>query len=346
VWCFLACAGRPVWFDLEPSPIDSESGSGGDSGRGGEHDGDGDPQTSQAVLRSWGFFELADSSRHAPFRVISDERGSGVVTVQCHVLERFLEVCARLVGIDVRLGVAYAGVCSSAGSGDMVATLAAPRRDQVATLATLGPGRPHQDQVATLAAPQSSGRGPAWDTGTGPNSALTGTSADTSAENNPEGPLTVPMCTAIDNDRHVAFDLLLGADGPRSAVRSSLGLAYPARSAFSSAGGQLSRAPSELSQVTLIVSFALDNATGRCPQPRRDAATGLPDPPYEVSFDELGVSSVFKRLYEPYCELQVRDRAATIHGSTPPITPPIPLPLAVHAYQRCESPCASRRPQN
>jgi hypothetical protein len=175
---------------------------------------------------------------------------------------------------------------------------------------------------------------------------LTGTSADTSAENNPEGPLTVPMCTAIDDDRHVAFDLLLGADGPRSAVRSSLGLAYPARSAFSSAGGQLSRAPSELSQVTLIVSFALDNATGRCPQPRRDAATGLPDPPYEVSFDELGVSSVFKRLYEPYCELQVRDRAATIHGSTPPITPPIPLPLAVHAYQRCESPCASRRPQN
>jgi hypothetical protein len=321
VWCFLACAGRPVWFDLEPSPIDSESGSGGDSGRGGEHDGDGDPQTSQAVLRSWGFFELADSSRHAPFRVISDERGSGVVTVQCHVLERFLEVCARLVGIDVRLGVAYAGVCSSAGSGDM-------------------------DMVATLAAPQSSGRGPAWDTGTGPNSALTGTSAATSAENNPEGPLTVPMCTAIDDDRHVAFDLLLGADGPRSAVRSSLGLAYPARSAFSSAGGQLSRAPSELSQVTLIVSFALDNATGRCPQPRRDAATGLPDPPYEVSFDELGVSSVFKRLYEPYCELQVRDRAATIHGSTPPITPPIPLPLAVHAYQRCESPCASRRPQN
>ena len=30
----------------------------------------------------------------APFRIVEDERGSGVVTVQCHVPERFLEVCA------------------------------------------------------------------------------------------------------------------------------------------------------------------------------------------------------------------------------------------------------------
>ena len=91
----------------------------------------------------------------------------------------------------------------------------------------------------------------------------------------------------------------------RSAVRTSVGIGYPAHSAFSSAGGQLVRTRDELSQVSLIVAFALENATGRCPQPRRDPLSGLPDPPYDVSFDEPGVSSVFKRLYEPYCELQI-----------------------------------------
>ena len=44
---------------------------------------------------------------------------------------------------------------------------------------------------------------------------------------------------------------------------------------------------------------------GLCPQPKRDPSSGLPAPPYDISFDEPGVSSVFKRLYEPYCELQI-----------------------------------------
>ena len=40
------------------------------------------------------------------------------------------------------------------------------------------------------------------------------------------------------------------------------------------------------------------------PPLRRDAA-GVPLPPHEPSFDEPGVSTVFKRFFEPYCELQL-----------------------------------------
>lgn len=295
---------RPVWFDLEPSPPSSEGkdegrGESDGGGEGGDDGDDGDGQQShgsQALLRSWGFFELASSSHDAPFRVVADERGSGVVTVQCHVLESFLEVCARLVGIDLRLGVAYEGVCAASSDGIIHAMLATPQ----ASARTAASGRGNRSSGIFLA--------------------------------NPQEPLVVAPCADDDGEggddtaeSRVPFDLLLGADGPRSAVRSSIGLAYPARSAFSTAGGELSRTPSELSQVTLIVSFALDNATGtgRCPQPRRDAATGLPDAPYEVSFDEPGVSSVFKRLYEPYCELQVRALAACARKLHPAHARPI-----------------------
>ena len=55
--------------------------------------------------------------------------------------------------------------------------------------------------------------------------------------------------------------------------------------------------------MTLILAFELD-AGGRCPALRRDAA-GVPLPPHEPSFDEPGVSTVFKRFFEPYCELQL-----------------------------------------
>ena len=66
-----------------------------------------------------------------------------------------------------------------------------------------------------------------------------------------------------------------------------------------------------ISQVTLIIAFALD-ANERCPQPMREEPTsaggqqqGYALAPHEISFDEVGVSAVFKRLYEPYCELQI-----------------------------------------
>ena len=40
-------------------------------------------------------------------------------------------------------------------------------------------------------------------------------------------------------------------------------------------------------------------------QPWRDPETDRVLPAYDASFDEAGVSAVFKRLFEPYCELQL-----------------------------------------
>jgi len=117
-------------------------------------------------------------------------------------------------------------------------------------------------------------------------------------------PLLARSCT--DADRHgvtVPFDILVGADGPRSRVRDALDLTYAPRARFSAADGSLWRTEAALSQVTLILAFELD-AGRRCPALRRDA-TGVPLPPHEPSFDEPGVSTVFKRFFEPYCELQL-----------------------------------------
>ena len=55
--------------------------------------------------------------------------------------------------------------------------------------------------------------------------------------------------------------------------------------------------------MTLIVAFEMVH--GRCPQPARDDHTGLPVSPHDAAFDEPGVSTVWKRLYEPYCEMQL-----------------------------------------
>lgn len=281
---------RPVWFDLQPAAAadEAEDESTGESGA---------TPTSQEVLRSWGFFELAASSHSsssgssaphaAPFRIVEDERGSGVVTVQCHVLERFLEVCARLVGIDVQLGVAYAGACADAASGDVHAVL---------TNGGSAMGEGGGAESATSPALISEGEGEPLVLSHCEGHGSIGGGVDVGGDGGGGGGRGRSL---------LPFDLLIGADGPRSAVRTSVGIGYPAHSAFSSAGGQLVRTRDELSQVSLIVAFALENATGRCPQPRRDPLSGLPDPPYDVSFDEPGVSSVFKRLYEPYCELQI-----------------------------------------
>ena len=326
---------RPVWFDLEPSPDDSDK-----SGKGGSN-----VLTSQAVLQQWGFFELASAEPTAPFRVTVDERGSGICTVQCLVLERFLEVCARLVGIEMSLGVSYSGACADPATGDVHAVLSESRSgrgdsDSAAALLAASGTRANVALVLSPCSGSSRGSGASSSGGSGSGSGSHST---------------------------VAFDLLIGADGPRSAVRTSLDLAYPARANFSSADGQLVRSTRELSQVSLIVSFALE-PSGLCPQLKRDTTSGLPAPPYDISFDEpggvaqhstrsitcahclsppplklfilpllnrhdsrliasfadplpsrspiahartSGISSVFKRLYEPYCELQILFERAT-----------------------------------
>ena len=191
-----------------------------------------------------------------------------MVTVQCHRLERFLELCARLLGVSMRYGVAYAGSCADEESGEALAMITdTDPTAQTPPLPFLEPSPP-----------------------------------DGSA------PLTLPSCIKPDGGGSLApFDVLLGADGAKSSVRASLGLPYPPHAEVTAAADSHAEEPATLAahgQVTLILAFALD-ATGRCPSAQRDLTDAhLEVAPYDVSFDEPGVSAVFKRLYAPYCELQ------------------------------------------
>ena len=258
---------RPVWFDLEP-PGDEVGGSTENS-----------PPTSQALLQSWGFDEFASEEINATLRVVQDERGSRVRTVQCQALERFLEACARLVGVNVLVGTTFNGACAVDGSDAVVALVSES-----------SPTDKGADAVNAASIPQAAGEPLVLPT------CPPGTS--------PAGTLTPGGTPRLRNG--LAFDLLIGADGSHSTVRSSLGLAHASRSSFTAANGHFARSmDTGISQVSLIVSFALDPATGRCPAPKRDPSTGFAVAPHEIAWEEAGVSSAWKRLYEPYCELQI-----------------------------------------
>jgi hypothetical protein len=69
---------RPVWFDMQPPPAMEEE---------GEEEWKEDT-SAQTLLRAWGFFALEP-------RVVIDP--SGVMTVQCRVLEAFLALAASLL---------------------------------------------------------------------------------------------------------------------------------------------------------------------------------------------------------------------------------------------------------
>ena len=251
---------RPVWFDLAPNA----------SAVGGGASSDPPTTSTQSLLRDWGLFELTtevrdghDAGLATAMRVVPDERGSGVVTIQCHVLERFLELCCRLLGITMIYDRAYAHACFHPQSGTPQALLTSKPNAATSTPAAIS--------VPPVDEPQQ-----------------------------------LPPCQPLGDSSEDAlqpFDMLIGADGPRSAVRHSLGIGFPEGSSFVTADGLLARSADEIGQVSLIVVFALD-ADGRCPSPRREAGSdSFALAPHEI--DEPGVSAVFKRLFAPYCELQI-----------------------------------------
>ena len=241
---------RPVWFDLEPPPPRSDAAPA--EGVGLWSTPPGRASNAQQLLRSWGFFELRPST-------MPDEGGSGVLSVQCETLERFGLILLSVLGVELRTGTAFSGVCADEPEG-----------------------------LAAIVAPAAEEHGRKRHTPTG--AAEGGDSA---------AALEVASCDReqrAGRDR-VPFDILLGADGGGSRVRASLGLTYAAQSRFELGGGAIKKQHAGLSQVSLNLAFEMD-ATGRCPQVWRDPSSGAPLPPHDASFDEPGVSFVFKRLYE------------------------------------------------
>jgi hypothetical protein len=73
---------REVWFDLAPGNMAAAG------EEAAEERGDGMTGNAQRLLRAWGFFELSP-------RLEVDEGGSGVVSVRCVTLERFLLLLAQ-----------------------------------------------------------------------------------------------------------------------------------------------------------------------------------------------------------------------------------------------------------
>ena len=118
-------------------------------------------------------------------------------------------------------------------------------------------------------------------------------------------------------------DLLIGADGSKSAVRSAAGVEFepqdtlmlPDHQSNNVAGGQRrSLRLDGLEQTTLIAKFAqIEGKNGRlkCPPTRviddradRVVGMGMIDPFYPALVIQ-GVTSVFKRFFEDECEIQV-----------------------------------------
>ena len=138
---------RPVWFDLAPTTL--------------EEGADEVIPSPQEVLREWGLFELTSAAEdtnatgsgplHQPaIRIVPDERGSGVVTIPCHMLERFLELSCRLLGITMLYGRSFDSICFDVDSGDARALLTPVAAASADPFSPMTSSEPPIDEPLTL----------------------------------------------------------------------------------------------------------------------------------------------------------------------------------------------------
>lgn len=108
----------------------------------------------------------------------------------------------------------------------------------------------------------------------------------------------VSSCTS--STLRIPADIVVGADGRRSAVRRVSGVETYATDTF---GGYKVR---DIRQSNLIVHFKMTNQS-TCPALRRNAETGAEPGPFDPAFGTLSgiVTSAWKRWFPPFCELQV-----------------------------------------
>ena len=162
---------------------------------------------------------------------------------------------------------------------------------------------------------------------------------------------TSPPMAAAWRLRNVAFDVLIVADGARSAARAWLGVGWlpqrrvtappppilgaaPRRNAAAAKGTTTFDVARPLEQVTMIAKFAPDPSAAAvdehgCPAVRLDARTGAPLSPFAPreygvpgraargggSGGGGGVAAAFKRFFWGYCEVRPRPRSRWRGGS-------------------------------
>ena len=274
---------RPVWFDLEPP---SEDG-GGRTAFG-----------SQELLRSWGFFSLVSGAR-----LVADEGGSGVQSVQCKILEAFLTLSTALVGARVLLGTAFAAICVDE-RGEFHARYSNATAGGTAGGRALGGRAPNATPATGLAGLPSVGVPPCGEPrgarADGVHRVVSLTNGDVrqGEASHVEGEHVESEQLANNRDirregggrelwngapaERLPFDVLVGADGQGSHVRRELGLTSIPQAELLTAGGRIHHVmPEAPSQVTLVMALALD-ADGACPLPRRDPQSGLEERAYQV----------------------------------------------------------------
>ncbi len=60
-----------------------------------------------------------------------------------------------------------------------------------------------------------------------------------------------------------------------------------------------------LKQPSILLHLQYDNTSFLCPSPRIDEFTGKPVDPFHLPSRLAHVTAVFKRLFEPFCEIQI-----------------------------------------
>ena len=272
-----------------------------------------------------------------------------VVTVLCAELESFLAKVLFLAGATLEFGVEGLGPCLAAAppstAGSSSSSSSSRRRDEHwATVAVAprggerwtarGDGSDHGDPAPADGAPElvSAGflpaafllaartpcevlraareaRGPTpWradhEKGEGEASGVSKSAASGGYE----------VFTAA------PFSVLVGADGAKSKVRASINGSWDSVTAFQVPLRQRSGRRLEvhvgpaLCFPTVILRFAPDAATGRCPRLRGEARAGsasvFSSDPFAVRAAVPEVTSAFKRFFHGHCELQVALTAA------------------------------------
>jgi len=103
------------------------------------------------------------------------------------------------------------------------------------------------------------------------------------------------------------FDVLVAADGAKSAVARSVNILHEPLQSFNLSFTRSTRKSMTthhvkgLKQVSMIITFKAEEMSGKCPETRDDAQG---QDPYYVGFLVEGVTAVFKRFYFGHCQMQ------------------------------------------